>query len=157
DLPSEFVLTSTVVALRDFLTRPGARHSFLVGDPGSGKTTALHYLASSLSAENHLVMTVPLRMIDTGEQLAVTIVRAVLNQGTAPNASQNSQADDPLNQFRTQFEEQFTASQKLSEASVVIDRLVQLVIERGNFRPHGYIFLDGLDETRQTGDVVFVI
>ena len=98
-LPSEFVLTSTIATLRDFLTRPGARHSFLVGPPGSGKTTALHYLASSLSAENYLIVMVPLREIDTGEQLAVTIARAVLDQSTAPNASQNSKTDDPLNQI----------------------------------------------------------
>jgi len=156
-LPSEFVLTSTVATLRDFLTRPGARHSFLVGPPGSGKTTALHYLASSLSAENYLIVMVPLREIDTGEQLAVTIARAVLDQSTSPNASQNSKTDDPLNQIRAQFEEQFTVSQKLSEASALIDRLIQLVIERGNFRPRGYIFLDDLDETRQTGDMVFFI
>src|SRR6266487_5363682 len=157
DPPSEFIVTSMVAALRDFLTRPGARHSFLMGSAGSGKTTALHYLASSLSAENHLVVMVRLREIDTGDQLVVTIARTVLDQSTAPSASQNSKADDPLNQIRAQFEERFTASQRLSEASALIDRLIQLVIERGNFRPRGYIFLDGLDEMRQAGDAFLAI
>src|SRR5438034_1095958 len=102
DLLPQFIVTSAVAALRDFLTRSGARHSFLTGPPGSGKTAALHYLASSLSAENYLVVMVPLRQIDTGDQLVVTIARAVLDQSTAPSASQNSQADDPLDQIRAQ-------------------------------------------------------
>lgn len=157
DLPPDFVLTSTVAALRDFLTRSGTRHSFLVGDGGSGKTTALYYLASSLSAENHLVVMVPLGQIDTGDDLVVTIARAVLDQSTALGASQNSQADDPLDQIRAQFDERFTVSQRLSGASPLIDRLIELVIERGNFRPHGYIFLDGLDEMRQAGDAFYAI
>jgi len=157
DLPPGFVVTSAVATFRDFLLRPGARHSFLVGPPGSGKTVALNYLASSLRAENYLVVMVPLRLVSTGDQLLVTIIGAVLDQITTPSASQDSRVDDPLDQIRAQFEAQFTVSQRLSDASALIDRVIQLLIERGNFRPHGYIFLDGLDEMIQVGDAFYAL
>jgi AAA ATPase domain len=149
--PKEFVLTSAVVGLREFLMRPGARHALLVGVGGSGKTTALRYLTHSLRADNHLAVMVPLRQIDTGHQLVVTIARALLDQSEAHLTPLEL---GPLDQIRAQFEELYTASQRLSRAADILERIIQLVVERTSLKARAYIFLDGLDEAYQAGDIV---
>jgi len=84
--PDDFIVTSVVAGLRDFLNRPGVRHALLVGPGGAGKTAALAYLEASLRAENHLVVIVQISEINTGDQLAVSIVRAVLKQSEAQSS-----------------------------------------------------------------------
>jgi len=154
DLPAEFVLTPAVAALRDFLVRPGARHAFLIGAPGTGKTAALRYLANSLRADNHLVVMVQLREIDTGDQLVVQVARALLDQ---TRTQANPLEFDPLDQIRAQFAEQFTSSQRLSRAAEVLERIIQLAMERTGLKTRAYIFLDGLDEAYRAGDITVAV
>ena len=154
DLSKEFIVTPTVATLRDFLSRPGARHAFLIGAPGTGKTAALQYLASSLRADNCLVVTVQLRDIDTSDQLVVQIARAFLDQTQAQDKPLEF---DPLDQIRAQFANQFTSSQSLSRAAEVLERIIQLVIERTGMKSRAYIFLDGLDEAYRAGDIVVAV
>jgi AAA ATPase-like protein len=154
EFPKEFVLTSAVVGLRDFLMRSGARHALLIGAGGTGKTMALQYLAYSLRAENHLVVMVRVGGIDTGDQLVVTIARALLDQS---KAQARPLEFDPLDQIRAQFEEQYTASQRLSRAAEMLERIIQLVMERTSLKGRAYIFLDGLDEAYQAGDIVVAV
>jgi hypothetical protein len=156
ELPTEFVLTSTVAALGDFLGRPGARNAFVLGPGGSGKTTALRYLASRLRSESYLVVMVQLREIDTSDQLVTQIARSVLDQAIRTNESRNVESD-PLAEIQAQFESQFTASQRLSQSSKVLERIIQLVIGRNGLKSRAYLFLDGLDEAYQAGDIVVAI
>lgn len=153
-IPQAFIRTPVVASLRDFLARPGVRHALLIGPPGAGKTTALGYLASALRADNHLVVMVRLRGIDMGDQLVVSIARALLDQTSDQT---EPLAFDALDQIRAQFQEQFTASQRLSRAAEVLERIIQLVIERVGLKTGAYIFLDGLDEAYRSGDIVLAI
>jgi hypothetical protein len=154
DPRTQFVVTPAVAALRDFLVRSGARHAFLIGAAGSGKTAALHFLADSLRAENFLVVLVPLRDIDTGDQLVVQVARALLDQ-TRKQAKLSE--SDALDQIRAQFLDQFTSSQRLSRSAEVLERIIQLVIDRAGLEARAYIFLDGLDEAYRAGDIVTVV
>ena len=153
-MPPAFILTPVLASLRDFLARPGVRHALLVGPPGAGKTTALKYLASALRAENHLVVMVRLREIDMGDQLAVSIARALLDQTSDQT---KPLAFEALDQIRAQFQEQFTVSQRLSRAAEMLERIIQLVIERVGLKTRAYIFLDGLDEVYRSGDIVLAV
>ena len=76
--------------------------------------------------------------IDTGDQLFVSIGRALLRQA----AEQGNSADfAALDQIRSQFDEQFTASQRLSTAAEVLERVIQLATDRGGLERRAYIFL----------------
>jgi ABC-type cobalamin/Fe3+-siderophores transport system ATPase subunit len=154
DLSNEFIVTPAIAALRDYLSRPGARHVFLIGAPGTGKTAALQYLASSLRADNCLVAMVRLRDIDTGDQLVVQIARAFLDQ---TQAQDNPLEFDPLDQIRAQFANQFTSSQSLSGPAEVLEQIIQLVIERTGLKSRAYIFLDDLDEAYRAGDILVAV
>ncbi|QNI30824.1 ATP-binding protein [Alloacidobacterium dinghuense] len=154
DFSKEFIVTPTVAALRDFLSRPGARHAFLIGAPGTGKTAVLQFLANSFRAENCLVVMVRLRDIDTSNQLFVQIARAFLDQTQAQDKPLES---DPLDQIRVQFANQFTVLQDLSRAAELLERIIQLVIERTGIKSRAYIFLDGLDEVYEAGDIVVAV
>jgi hypothetical protein len=97
---------------------------------------------------------VRLREIDTGDQLVVQVARALLDQ----TQTQAGPPDfDALNEIRSQFADQFTASQGLSRAAEVLERIIQLVIERSGQKTRAYIFLDGLDETYRAGDIVVAV
>jgi len=114
----------------------------------------LAYLEESLRAENHLVVTVQIFGIDTGDQLVVSIARALLNEShTQPGSS----GSDALDRIRGQFQEQFTASQRFFRAAEVLERIIQLVIEANRLKTRAYIFLDGLDEAHLAGDVVAAV
>jgi DNA polymerase III delta prime subunit len=154
DLRTEFIVTPAVAALRDFLTRPGARHALLVGPPGVGKSAALQYLASSLRDENYLVVMMRLSEIETGDQLVVEIARTLLDQS---RTDAKLLEFDALDQIRAQFAEQFTTSQRLPRAAEVLERIIQLVIERTHQMSRAYIFLDGLDEAYRAGDIVLAV
>lgn len=153
-LSPAFVLMPAVTAMRDFLVRPGVRHAFLIGPGGSGKTTALQYLAAEFGAEKHPVVLVELRDIGSGDQLIVSIARALLDQSRDQVEPLEFEA---LDQIRAQFQDHFTASQKVSRAAEVLERIIQLVEERAGLRPPAYILLDGLDEAYQAGDIVVAI
>lgn len=156
DIPTQFVVTSTVAALSDFLGRPGARNAFVIGPGGSGKTTALRYLAARFRSENHLAVMVQLREIDSGDQLVMHIARSVLEQATTVTDGRNVEPD-PLAEIQAQFDNQFTASQQRSRSASVLDRIIKLVIRRNRLNERAYIFLDGLDEAYRAGDVVVAI
>lgn len=149
-----YVVTPVVVSLREFLARPGVRHTFLIGPGGAGKTAALRYLAAVLRAENHLVVVIQLRELDTGDQLLVSIGRALLQEAAEQG---NSAVLAALDQMREQFNEHFTASQRLSTAAEVLERIIQLAIDRGDLERRAYIFLDGLDEASRAGDIALAV
>ena len=154
DYSSGFVVTPAVAALRDFLARPGARHAFLIGAAGAGKTATLHYLADGLRTDDHLVVIVSLREIRAGDELVVGIARAFLDQAQTRT---NSLESDPLDQIRAQFADHFTASQNISRAAEVLERIIELVIVRTGQRSRAYIFLDGLDEVDRAGEIVVAV
>jgi hypothetical protein len=156
DISTQFVLTSTVAALSDFLSRPGARNAFVIGPGGSGKTTALKYLAARFRSENHLAVLVQLREIDSSDQLVMHIARSILKQAMTATEGRNVESD-PLAEIQAQFDSQFTASQRLSRSAEVLDRIIELVIRRNGLDARAYIFLDGLDEAYRAGDVVVAI
>ena len=141
-------------ACERFLARPGVRHAFLIGPGGAGKTTAVQYLAAEFGAEKHPVVLVGLAEIGSGDQLIVSIARALLDQT-------RNQAEPPefdaLDQIRAQFQDHITASQRVSRAAEVLERIIQLVAERAGLELPAYILLDGLDEAFQAGDIVLVI
>ena len=133
-----YIVTQAVDRLREFLAGPGKRHAFLLGPAGTGKTAALQYLAAALRSQNHLVVVMGLGGIDTGDQLFVSIGRALLRQA----AEQGNSADfAALDQIRSQFDQQFTASQRLSTAAEVLERVIQLATDRGGLERRAYIFL----------------
>ena len=49
------------------------------------------------------------------------------------------------------------SAQRLSQSSKVLERIIQLVIGRNGLKSRAYLFLDGLDEAYQAGDVVVAI
>jgi energy-coupling factor transporter ATP-binding protein EcfA2 len=149
---SEFVLTSAVARLRSFLDRPGARHALLIGPPGSGKTSALFYLAAHLRQENHLVILVQLTHVEDGDRLAVLIARSLLQAMNSTAAGQGSEVD-----ALAQFGAQIIPLQRLSDAPGVLNRLFQLAAERLGSNRRVFLFLDGFDEVRETGPIALAM
>jgi hypothetical protein len=101
--------------------------------PGSGKTSALEYLAAELRRENHLVTKVELGQIESGDQLIVQIARSLLAEAD-PMSSDPDSEPDALAQLRAQFFEKITVSQSLSEAPQFIGNLILLVTHRLGLR-----------------------
>src|SRR6185295_8942345 len=92
---------------------------------------------------------------ETGDQLVNEIARSLLDQAPADTRAQDS---DPLEQFRTQFAEQFSLSHSwISGAGDMLEHNIQLVIERMGLKARAYIFLDGLDEAHRPGEIVVVV
>jgi hypothetical protein len=84
------------------------------GLSAAGKTTALRYLAAELGAEKHPVVMVRLAEIGSGDQLKVSIVCTLFDQARGHAEPPEFEA---LDQIRAQFQDHFTASQKVSELS----------------------------------------